>query len=169
MSAKDDVLNLAKKLKALADRGVDGEKANAADKLVKFMTKHGISLDDIEERKVRERVIKYKTGTSWLISHIIWSVRNDIKFFGYRGKRTCFVIYVTDFEFVEIQYMIDLYLKAWKKELTLFQSAFIHKNDLTFTGETSNEGPKRSREESLRIVQMMNSIKKESRTKQLEK
>lgn len=104
---------------------------------------------------------------NWLISHIIWSVRNDIKIFGSRGKRNAFIIEVTDFEFIEIQYMIDLYIKAWKKELQLFQGAFIHKNDLTFTGETDSEGPKRSREESLRMIQMMNAINKESRTKQL--
>ncbi len=42
------ILDKAKKLKELADRGVDGEMANAKDMLEKYMKKHDIKMSEIE-------------------------------------------------------------------------------------------------------------------------
>jgi len=41
------ILDRAKKLKELADRGVGGEMANAKDMLKKYMDKHKITMEDI--------------------------------------------------------------------------------------------------------------------------
>lgn len=42
-------IELAKKLKELADRGTGGEKVNAEQQLTRLMEKHGITLEDIED------------------------------------------------------------------------------------------------------------------------
>jgi len=42
------ILDKAKKLKELADRGVGGEMENAKDMLEKYMKKHNITMDEIE-------------------------------------------------------------------------------------------------------------------------
>jgi hypothetical protein len=41
------ILDKAKKLKELADRGIDGEMTNAKDMLEKYMKKHNITMDEI--------------------------------------------------------------------------------------------------------------------------
>ena len=41
-------LELARKLKALADKGIDGEKYNAQKQLDKIMKKYGIRMEDLE-------------------------------------------------------------------------------------------------------------------------
>lgn len=45
------ILDKAKKLKALADRGVDGEMESAKNMLTKYMEKHNITLKEIENHK----------------------------------------------------------------------------------------------------------------------
>jgi hypothetical protein len=49
MSAeRKKILDKAKKLKELADRGVGGEMANAKEMLSKYMEKHNITFEEIE-------------------------------------------------------------------------------------------------------------------------
>ncbi len=45
------IITLAKKLHALAERGVGGEKINAEYKLKELCQKHNISLDDLESEE----------------------------------------------------------------------------------------------------------------------
>ena len=45
---RSEILDKAKKLKELADRGVDGEQSSAKAMLEKYMLKHNISLDEIQ-------------------------------------------------------------------------------------------------------------------------
>lgn len=47
MMENSKYLELAKKIKALADRGVGGEKINAAAMLELHMTRHGITMENI--------------------------------------------------------------------------------------------------------------------------
>ena len=44
---RSKILEKAKKLKELADRGVGGEQDNAKDMLEKYMAKHNITMDEI--------------------------------------------------------------------------------------------------------------------------
>lgn len=46
----DKKRELLQKLKALADRGVGGEKVNAQRKLDEYMRKHGYTLEDLDEQ-----------------------------------------------------------------------------------------------------------------------
>ena len=52
---------LLKKLKALSDRGVSGEKENATELLKKLMKKYGISEEEIQEDEVKEIYINLRT------------------------------------------------------------------------------------------------------------
>ena len=53
-------IELAKKLKALADRGIGGEKINAEKMLNALMKKHKISIEDIEGEKQEDCNLKEK-------------------------------------------------------------------------------------------------------------
>ena len=52
---------LLKKLKALSDRGVSGEKENATKLLKKLMKKYGISEEEIQKDEVKEIYINLRT------------------------------------------------------------------------------------------------------------
>ncbi len=47
MEDRKKILDKAKKLKELADRGVGGEQTNAKDFLSKYMLKHSLTIDEI--------------------------------------------------------------------------------------------------------------------------
>ena len=47
MNERDKILEKAKKLKALADRGVGGEQINAKDMYEKYCAKHNISVNEL--------------------------------------------------------------------------------------------------------------------------
>ncbi len=49
--SRNKILDKAKKLKALADRGVDGEMESAKAMLAKYMEKHNITIKEIEAHK----------------------------------------------------------------------------------------------------------------------
>lgn len=164
------ILDLAKKLKALADQGVGGEKQNAQAKLDELIKKHGIDPGQLESDKVTARIFEFKQGEKDIVAHVIWIVGNNIKLFGHRDKEdTACIADITDIQFVEIQFMLDLYLTAWREELKLFRKAFIHKNNLYFTGEVEEAArPKPlSLAERIKLEQMTRAIDEQKRTKRI--
>ena len=62
-------IDLAKKLKALADRGVDGEKTNAEAMLNSLMKKHNITIEEIEGEELLDfffKIEKSKINTDFI-------------------------------------------------------------------------------------------------------
>ena len=51
-------IELAKKLKALADKGIGGEKSNAEAMLNNLMKKHNITIEEIEGEKLMDFFFK---------------------------------------------------------------------------------------------------------------
>lgn len=144
MSSK--IIELAKKLKALADRGVDGEKENAAEMLGKFMEKHKLSLEDIEGEKKRRRRFKVLADQKIFFNQICSNVLGR----NYRVESTGQAIYkvveVTDAEYVEILAKYEFYWKHYQKEQEIFYKAFIQKNQL-YRKETDEERRQRQERE----------------------
>ncbi len=62
----DKYIELAKKLKAHADRGFDGEKINAEKMLNRLLEKHGITIEDIEQDKKSDYFFNLNTIDSRL-------------------------------------------------------------------------------------------------------
>lgn len=61
MTERERLLEKLAAVKALADRGVDGEKAAAENRLRLMMEKYGITEADLEDASVRLYWIRYKT------------------------------------------------------------------------------------------------------------
>ena len=61
MTERERLLEKLAAVKALADRGVDGEKTAAEQRLRYLMQKHGITEADLEDTGVRLYWIRYKT------------------------------------------------------------------------------------------------------------
>lgn len=49
--ANEKVLKLARKLQALSERGIGGEKVNAENQLEKLMLKHNFCMEDLEQEE----------------------------------------------------------------------------------------------------------------------
>ena len=62
MNIDDKVKDRIAKIKALADRGVDGEKTAASIQLDKMLKKYNLSDEDLDKIKLKKYFFKYKTN-----------------------------------------------------------------------------------------------------------
>lgn len=134
----DKILKLARKLNALAERGVGGEKESAQTQLERIMKKHGLSYDDINGTEIISQVFtvgKYRR----LFIQVVVSVSSDIKIFGHKGTKTKIILDCTAEEMIEVQSKFEFYKKAYQREFKDYEStffeAFVQKNQLYSNAE----------------------------------
>ena len=126
---------LLKKIKALAERGVDGERESAQTLLARLMEQYGISETEIEEERRETAWFPYSQETERrLLNQIIYMV-TGAGGFGcvgtYSGrKRKKMGTECTAAERLEIEANYAFFKEAMKKELEIFYSAFANKNNL---------------------------------------
>lgn len=160
----DKIIELAKKLKALSDRGVGGEKLNASKKLEQIMKRHGLTIEDIEGERKNYTYFKVAEIQHQLFIQITSSVLGiGFELMKDRRKRGQFVLLLTAFEAVEIQMKYDFYWKLYKDELDIFTSAFIAKNDIYHPNGNKVNPNELSKDEIARlkrIIEMSDSIKR---------
>ncbi len=175
----DKYIELAKKLKALADKGVGGEKTNAEKMLNDLMKKHGIKIEDIEGEATNDYFFKVDDEFKDLFFQIVKSVNRDIPAYRYpknvvrqhklKGNHE---IKCTIAEYIEIEQSFDIYTKLYKEELKTFYEAFVHANRIY---PKATEEEKKSihdlsdeeREAWMKKVLMAQNIKKANIRKQL--
>ena len=128
---------LLKKLKALVDRGIDGEKVNAEKKLKELMRKYDISENELIEDKITTVAFKYHGKEQRrLLVQIIYKVTNCTDFYTYhsinsgRKSKTSLGADVTAAQKIEIEFLFDFYAKQYEKERSNFLEAFIQKHKL---------------------------------------
>ena len=156
----DRIIELAKKLKALSERGEGGEKLNAARMLKDLMQKHDISLDQIEEVSREKRQFTFKPNQQKLFTQIAAMVMGrKVEFWKIKRKRNALSIECTVAEFMEIQAAFDFFWEAYERELNLFYKAFIFRNNLLPEDAIEPDQPM-DQEEMEKLTNMMNSIDK---------
>lgn len=134
-------IELAKKIKALQEKGIDGEKINAEIMLNKIMHKHGLTTNDLEQDKINDYYFTYKPGDHKLWVQIVKRVNHKINMYGpFPDKEVKafslsgnYMISCTAVEYVEIETMLSVYEPLYKEELDIFFSAFCRANDLLVT------------------------------------
>ena len=168
-------LELAKKLKALAERGVDGEKLNAEAMLQKLMKKHDISIDELEADAIEIEFININRNFELITMVLIQSVIGEVKFYtmSKNGKMisTKIGFKCKKHELIEIQAKIDFYIKAFKAELEIFEVAFLGKNNIRpkfFNPENDHLRQKLDMETYQKIKSMQNGIDNHQFHKQIE-
>lgn len=132
MSNKAELLQ---KIKALADRGIDGERENAQAILLRLMEQYGISEAEIEEDRRETAWFTYSQETERrLLYQIIYMVTGQTAYGcvgTYTGrKRKKVGINCTAAERVEIEANYEFFKAAMEAELEVFYSAFASKNRL---------------------------------------
>lgn len=135
MEVNEKILSLAKKLKALSDQGVGGEKTNAATMLESLMKKHSITMDMLSENEVKQHEFRLELEKKRFFLQVVASVvgreRSYLSFYPKdRAKKRHYFIDCTPQEAVEIQGKFDFFWKKWEDELDVFYSAFIQQQRL---------------------------------------
>ena len=171
----DKKRELLQKLKALADRGVGGEKINAQRKLDEYMRKHGYTLEDLDE----QQKISFETKCSseeekTLLVQIIYKVTNEkggiYGFTWRRSGRTCknLVGYdVTRAQKIEIDFLFDFYKRLYQKERKLFLQAFIQKHELFGSLKDGEKPQEMPNDERLRLAFMQRGMSDEQPLRQI--
>lgn len=125
----ENVLRKIKKIKALAERGVGGEKSTAEQKLNKLLEENDIvSLDELEREQAEFELFSYNGKyEKKLLLQCMYKVLNDLDFETYhrRGTKQKVGIYCTKAEKIEIQLEFDFYKNALHEEMDRFVRAFI--------------------------------------------
>ena len=171
-------IELARKLKALAEKGVGGEKANAERMLSEFLQRHDLSEQDLEDEVVNRYFLNMTDDTGKLWIQVIRRVNRSIPIYGkYTAKiikelrlTGNYMIKCTVAEYVEIEVMYETYSRLLKKEYEVFFRAFCTANDLLIAaGPDDNKATPEELAEQRRANQMASTIKSETHRKQLEK
>lgn len=168
----DKYIELAKKIKALADQGEGGEKENAQRMLDTLMQKHGIGKEELESNIRTLMPFIVQTAQDRLFSQIVYSVMGkdqDIRV--HKRYRTHYFVNCTKFEAIEIESKFDFYWKAYKRQLDAFYMAFIQTNNIFPDDPTllvgSKELSEKERELRARARRMAMGMEAEEFTKQL--
>jgi hypothetical protein len=119
----------ARRLKALAVRGIDGEKDNAIRMYAEYMKKHGIQEKDVDASK-NNRKFKVKNDDDALILYNIILAINPCSVAELRGLQL--YAELDDEDYIEVLERFRYFVKLYRLEKKLFEMAFMHKHSAFF-------------------------------------
>ena len=129
---RDKIIEKLKKIKALAERGVGGEKETALRMYLDF--RYELEDEDIIQDAVSLHWFSYKTQLEEeLLIQIFYKVTGSIEYYRYTGRssrrktRGCDC---TEIEAAEITLLFNFYRAELKRELQAFMMAFKSGNNL---------------------------------------
>ena len=171
-----DKTELLKKIQALAESGVGGEKKNAERLLDQLLKKYGITADELSEETRRdERFIYHGAEEEQLLIQVVYKVRNDktgmydaINPRTGRRRKTVLITSVTPSEKIEIEFLFDWYKKQWEREKKMFMSAFIQKHRIFGEATESAKEDTLSLDDLNKMWQMINAMEDVSPVRRLE-
>jgi hypothetical protein len=176
-------IDLAKKLQALAQKGVDGEKLNAEKLLEAHLQRHNLTMDDITGDETNEYYFTIDNDDEVkLWQQIVAVIDKNIKKYKfdkktiktYALKGNC-MLQCTPAQYIEIESMFVTYKRLYAQEIKVFYRAFLTANDLLVIPDTTKDNTDystMSKDEIsnlLRASAMASSIKTETHRKQLNK
>lgn len=163
-------LDILKKLRELAERGVGGEKEGAQKTLERLMKKYNIQEGDLSEDVEEDHDFRYRNEyEKLLLRQLFYKIVPEYKKKAYtyrcgRGSRTTLGVSCTKAQALQIQIEYDFYRALWKEEVDFFMDAFIQKHRIfrePTEGGGTDEG-KMSKEELLRMFAMMEGMQDKS-------
>ena len=159
----EKILNLAKKLQALAERGHGGEKENAELMLEKLALKYNIVLKDLQSVQKQHRIFNFDEKNDFhkrFVKQIIASVLGQVDFY-YAGLiHNNWAVEVSDVEYIEISEKIEFYWPAYLNDLEIFYTAFIQKNELFLKMDPDKipEPSEKEKDKMHKAFKLMNSM-----------
>ena len=167
-----------KKIKALADSGIGGEKDAAYAILEKAMKQYGISIDELEDDAILKFPLRKRNLCKW--ERVLWGQlialaalgkpEYDVK--GLYVNRISRRTYVkcTRAEFVEASAAFAVLSRDYRRQISRFLMAFMIKNNLLLPAGRGSDCPpsKKEIEEQLEAMQLAEGIQKTNRHVQIE-
>ena len=159
----EEKIELLNKLKTLAERGVGGEKIEAAKLLNKLLKKYKMSEADLRSEEIKEIELTFKNKEEEkLLLQVCYKVfvteeacKDKIYRYRYgKGSRNTKLIKCTPSEAAQIILFYDFYRDLWKREKAKLFDAFIQKNKL-FGIDTTGGGSNMSDEEIAELLRRM--------------
>jgi hypothetical protein len=127
---KEKLKSKAKKLKALADKGIGGEKETAAKMYKEFMEKHGLNDGDVDP-SANNRKFKVKTeDDAFILTNVILSVNPFTKVV---NNPTIIEAELDLEDFNEVKEKFRYFIKLYRVEKELLNMAFFSKHNDFFT------------------------------------
>lgn len=168
----DKERELLNKLKALADKGIAGEKIAAEKKLKQLMEKLGVTERDLEENKEELYILKVKKdlgkyGKDFLIQIIAYVYKEKMKDLRGTVHSEYIKLYITTDKYLEICALYDFYYAKLKDKFSLMYSAFIDANEL-YSGTSDKMPTKKELDRLLKVKAISGSIEKDEFYKRLE-
>lgn len=170
MAHKEELLI---KLKALAERGEDGERENARRILQRLLEKYNIAEADLEEDALSEHSFRASGARARdLLVQVCFKVTNgDRRIYHYskgKGARNTVYCMCTKAEAIQIAFEHDFYLELWKEEEDLFFRSFIQKHKIFDDKPGPGEGKTLTPGELLRMKLMMSTMQDKTPTIMIE-
>ena len=125
---------LLRKLQALAQRGVGGEKESAQKKLEELMEKYGVEEADLTDEAEEDNDFFYKNEfEKKILIQLFYKIVPDYerKTYTYRygrGSRRTYGITCTAAQALQIKIEYEFYKTLWEEEVNFFMKAFIQKH-----------------------------------------
>lgn len=145
MTEKERILRKLERVRALAERGVDGERENAERTLAALMARYGITEEELEDDRVETHWIAYRTEHERKLLHqLAYMYLGRGHTFGCVGrytnrKRKKVGVECTAAVYIEIEADYEFYRQALAEEMDIFYSAFVQKNNLYPTPELAGD------------------------------
>lgn len=166
MTSKTEIIEKIRKVQALADRGVDGEKENAARMVERLMTEHDITEEELRDDIMERRWFRYNSKDKFapkLMSQVMYATVGSRDKWS-RGRKAMTGMECTAAEEIEIRARFEFYYKSYQEDLDAFFLAFISKNDIFPTPELveddeDDEPCERTVEEQARIDKASNMMR----------
>lgn len=161
-----------KKLQALAERGVGGEKDTAEKMLQRMIEKSGIqSLDELQSEEYEYTLFSYNgKHERKLLAQCIYKVMTaawDRKCYRSKGTRQKLGIYCTKAQKLEIEMEFAFYRNVFYEELDIFMSAFINAQGI-FPPDVPEESYDELNERDIKVAHMAGGIDKRTRAVMIE-
>jgi hypothetical protein len=161
------------KIKAIIDdTPYEGERESATAMFNRLCKKYGIEPSDFESEEMTIKWIKIPKdkGEKLVINQTVWKIHEErlkrqpsLWSNGNPGYKNKLGIKLTNSELIELSAYVDFYLKAYRRELEIFTSAFIQANDLGIDSEflgSSREEKLFYGEEELKVMKLSSALEK---------
>lgn len=169
---EEKTIQRIRKLQALAERGVGGEKETAAKMLQRLLEKNGIStLEELEKEEVEYFLFGYKGKHEIkLLKQCMYKVlgaSEKILSYRTRGTRQKIGIYCTKAQRIEIELEFEFYRNVFYEELSTFMDAFIQAQKI-FPPDAPQGSFDEFNERDMKIAFMASGIDKRARAAMIE-
>lgn len=127
-----------RKIHALAESGVEGERASAQRLLGQLCAKHGVTVESLtgDERAWHRFAYRDDLDRALLIQVVIYVCgTNQVKNANPRNRAKALFFMLTVAESIDVREAFEHYRKAWREHADEAMAAFVHANKLWVKGE----------------------------------